>query len=272
MTIVHGYNNQTVGNPYWAERPPRHSSQSNFAELNLYDGGHGDQSITKNPILAGLGLTVRMALNEFAQSFKVEITDVEADVTTNITSLWERIGTTQVYELRGRAGFGGLNPAGRLPGEYTITRTFKITVTTTNVTISSKIEYLMYVGYQIDVRTCPAARDDDFDILQCLRENFIQLWKDKIAPTRPPDTPNLNLYFFFGQADLLAQMVPCMCECFNWFQTVTTAFKFFVQPDPDVPFPNAPGCNPWDEVTQIPDDGAGGQCVLPPGYNLTGCP
>ena len=71
-------------------------------------------------------------------------------------------------------------------------------------------------------------------------------------------------------------MVPCMCECFNWYQVVTTAFKFFVVGDgaaaDAAAFPNAAGCNPWDEITQIPDDGAGGQCTLPPGYQTTGCP
>ena len=277
MTIVYGYNTQTVGNPFWADRPPRNQSRTDVAELNLYDGGHGDQAITKNPIFAGLGLTLRMALNQFAQSFKVEITDVEADVTTDITSQFERIGLTRLYELRGRAGFDALNPAARPHGDYITTRTFKVTVTTTNVTISSKIEYQMYVGYEPDVRSCAEPRLDDLPLLQCLRENFIQIWKDKIVPLRQPgDSPNEPLYVFFDQADQLAKMVPCLCACMNWFQLVTTGFKFFVVGDGAAAdaavFPNAADCNPWDEITQIPDDGAGGVCTLPPGYQTTGCP
>jgi hypothetical protein len=277
LTLVYGYNTQTVGNPFWADRPPRNQSRTDVAELNLYDGGHGNQAITKNPIFAGLGLTLRMALNQFAQSFVVEITDVEADVTVDISNQFERIGTTRVYELRGRAGFGALNPAARPPGDYTTTRTFKVVVTTTNVTISNRIEYLLYIGYEADVRSCSEPRLDDLTMLQCLRENFIHIWKDHIVPLRQPgDSPNQPLYLFFDQADQLAKMVPCMCECFNWYQVVTTAFKFFVVGDgaaaDAAAFPNAAGCNPWDEITQIPDDGAGGQCTLPPGYQTTGCP
>jgi hypothetical protein len=270
--MVFGYNNQTVAPQFWADRPPRNQSRTDIAELNLYDGGHGDQAITKNPIFAGLGLTVRLALNQFAQTFKVEILDIAADITTDITSQFERIGLTRVYELRGRAGFGALNPAARLPGEYLLTKTFKLIVTSTNVTISSKIEYVMYVGYEPDVRSCPEPRLDDLSMLQCLRENFIQLWKDHIVPSRQPwDSSAQFLYLFFDQADQLAKMVPCMCECFNWFQLVTTGFKFFIVGDGDAAdaavFPNAAGCNPWDEITQIPDG-----CTLPPGYLLTGCP
>lgn len=278
MTIVYGYNNQTVGNPYWAERPPRNQSRTDVAELNLYDGGHGDQAITKNPIFAGLGLTVRLALNPFAQSFKVEITDVEADVTADISAEFQRVATGQrVYELRGRAGFDALNPAARPPGDYLTTRTFRVTVTSTNVTIQSKIEYLLYIGYESDVRTCPSPRLDDLPLLQCLRENFIQIWKDKIKPLRQPgDSPNMPLYLFFDQADQLAKMVPCLCQCINWYQIVTTGMKFFVVGDGDAAdaaaFPNAADCNPWDELTQIPDDGGGGLCMLPPGYQTTGCP
>ena len=51
MTLVYGYNTQTVGNPFWADRPPRNQSRTDVAELNLYDGGHGDQAITKNEAL-----------------------------------------------------------------------------------------------------------------------------------------------------------------------------------------------------------------------------
>lgn len=275
--LVHGYNNQTVGNPFWADRPPRNQSRTDIAELNLYDGGHGDQAITKNPILAGLGLTVRLALNQFTQSFSVVIEDVAAAVSADITNQFERIGTTRVYELHGRAGFDTLNPAGRPPGDYLTTRTFKITVTTTNVTISSKIEYLMYVGYEADVRTCQEPRLDDLSMLQCLRENFIHIWKDHIVPSRQPwDSTAQHIYLFFDQADQLAKMVPCMCECFNWFQVVTTAFKFFIVGDgvaaDAAQFPEEAGCNPWNELTQIPDDGFGGVCTLPPGYQTTGCP
>ena len=277
MTIVHGYNNQTVGNPYWAERPPRNQSRNDIAELNLYDGGHGDQAITKNPIFAGLGLTLRMALNEFTQSFSVVIEDIDAAISLDISNQFTQIGTTRVYELLGRAGFGNLNPAARPPDDYLTTRTFKVTVTTTNVTISSKIEYLMYVGYEPDVRSCPEPRLDDLSMLQCLRENFLHIWKDHIVPTRQPgDSTQDKLYVFFDQADQLAKMVPCMCECFNWFAVVTTGFKFFVVGDGDAAdaavFPNQADCNPWDEIGQIPGDGAGGVCTLPVGYQSTGCP
>lgn len=277
MTLVFGYNNQTVGNPFWADRPPRNQSRTDVAELNLYDGGHGDQAITKNPIFAGLGLTLRMALNQFTQSFKVEILDVAAAVTTDITTEFERVGTTRVYEIRGRAGFGVLNPAARPPGDYFTTRTFKLIVTTKNVTISNKIEYLMYVGYEPDVRSCAEPRLDDLSMLQCLRENFLHIWKDHIVPTRQPgDSAQTMLYLFFEQADQLAKMVPCMCQCFNWFQVVTTGFKFFVVGDgaaaDAASFPDKPGCNPWDEITQIPVNESGVACTLPVGYQTTGCP
>lgn len=271
-----GYNVQSVGPQFWADRPSRNQSRTDVAELNLYDAGHGDQAITKNPILAGLGVTIRLALNQFTRNFVVQLEDVEAGLTFDISSAFERIGTTRVYELRGRAGFGTLNPTNRPPNDYLTTRTFKLIVTTTNVTISSKVEYLMYVGYEIDVRTCPEPRTDDFTILQCLRENFIHLWKDHIVPSRQPgDTTAQHLYLMFGQADFLAQMLPCMCACFNWFQIVTTGFKFFIVGDGEAAdaaeFPEQAGCNPWNEVTQIPVNESGVPCMLPVGYQTTGC-
>ncbi len=280
MTIVYGYQNQTVGNPYWAERPPRNHSRSDLAELNLYDGGHGEQAITKNPVYVGLGVTVRMPLNQFTQTFQVLIEDIDIPASQiDITAQFVQIETTRVYELRGRAGFGPFNPGARPLADFDTTRTLKITVISTNVTISNKIEYLMHLGQEQDVRTCAEPRMDDFDLLQCLRENFIHLWADQISVPEalPPGvTQRSDLYVFFEQSDLLAQIVPCLCECVNWFALVTVGFKFFVVGDGEAAdaalFPNQAGCNPWDEVTVPEIPGGGGDCVLPAGWPDSGCP
>lgn len=262
-----GYNSGTLAAPYWAERPPRNQSRTDLPELNLFDGGHGPQTITKNPVLCGLGVTIRLALNQFAQSFRVFIQDVGVGVDIEITNQLTRVADQRVYELRGRAGFGVLNPGGRPPSDFETTRTLKITVVSTNVTISSKVEYLLYIGYEKDVRTCAEPRMADFPLLQCLRENFLQLWLDKIKPARQPwDTDKENLYFFFDQSDALAQLAPCICDCFNWNGVVTSGFKFYLVGEDE----DEAGCHPWPGPP-IPD-GFGGDCILPPNWQDFGCP
>lgn len=280
MTVVHGYNIEATADAYWGERPPRNLSRSDIISINLFDAGHGDQAISKNPILYGLGATLRMALNFFVRVFTITVQDVSPGAPNpnpvDITSQFEKV-FDRMYELRGRIGFDALNPGNRLVADWADTVTLKFVLTTQAVTIVSTTEMVMYVLNEYDIRTCPDPCLDDLSMLQCLRENFIHYWRDKIDPTRQPvgyPVPTQDLYFFFAQSDMLVQIAPCICDCFNYYSLVMVGVHFFIVGDCDTAaervYPNQAGCNPWQG--EVPSELGGVPCILPAGWELTKCP
>lgn len=277
MASAHGYNIEATADAYWGERPPRNLSRSDIISINLFDAGHGDQSIAKNPILFGLGATLRLALNFFVRIFTVTVQDVSpgapnpnpVDITNQFEEVFDRM-----YELRGRVGFGALNPGNRPPADWTPTITLKFVLTSQAVTIVSTTEMVMYVLNETDIRACADPCLDDLSMLQCLRENFIRFWRDVIDPTRTPPlgpVPTNDLYFFFQQSDMLVTIAPCICDCFNYYTLVMVGVRYFIVGDcaeaAEREYPNMAGCNPWQgEVPSL-----FGPCILPVGWELTGC-
>lgn len=277
MPVVHGYNIEATADAYWGERPPRNLSRSDIISINLFDAGHGDQKITKNPILYGLGATLRMALNFFVRTFTLTVQDISPGAPNpnpvDITAEFEKV-FNRMYELRGRIGHGALNPGNRTSVDWGATVTLKFVLTTTAVTITTVSEMVMYILDGDDIRTCPDPCLDDLTMLQCLRENFLHFWRDKIDPTREPvggPTPTNDLYFFFFQSDILMTVAPCICDCFNYYTLVMVGVHYFIVGDCEAAaereYPNQAGCNPWQG--EVPS--AFGPCILPPGWPASTC-
>lgn len=272
-TTKYGYDRRNTADGWWGERPPRNAARSDIVELNLFDAGHGDPAISFNPILLGLGVTIRLHLNIYARTFKVFISDVEQGVEdVEITDQFEKV-QDRVYELRGVIGAGSLNPGARGSADWSSIVNLTIRVEATNITQTSEFNAVLRIIDFVDIRTCPDPCMDDFALLQCLRQSHLHLWRDKIKPTRQPgDTPLEKLFFFFEQSDALVTVAPCICDCFNYYSLVMVGVKFFVVGSCEDAalreYPEQAGCNPWQEEVPGTEDAP---CVLPFAWELSTC-
>lgn len=272
-TTKYGYERSNTADSWWAERPPRNYARSNVIELNLFDGGHGDPAITFNPILLGLGVTLRMRLNPAVRTFQV-FSKEEGGAEIDVTPLFKKVATN-IYEVRGVIGDGSLfNPAGRAPGDWIPTVTLQLRVVTTNITKVAEYNALLRIADNADIRSCPDACDDDFELLQPLRRNNVRLWLDANRPTRQPgDTVETVLWYFFESAQGLIDLAPEICACFNWHTLVHVGLRFSIVGDcaasAEAQAPFLAGCNPWDETL---DAVIGTPFVLPAAWAASGCP
>lgn len=272
-TTKYGYERANTSDSWWGERPPRNYARANVIELNLFDGGHGDPAITFNPILLGLGVTLRMRFNPFVRTFQV-FSKEEGGAEVDVTSLFTRV-MTGVYEVRGVTGVGNLfNPAARAPGAWAPTVTLQLRVVTTNIDKTAEYTALIRIADNADIRSCPDACDDDFGMLQPLRRNHVRLWLDANKPTRQPgDTTQAILWYFFDQAQALMDLAPEICDCFNWYTLVHVGIRFSIVGDcaasAEAVAPFLAGCNPWSETL---DDVIGTPFTLPAAWPTSGCP
>ena len=274
MTVRTPYQVNARTDPWWGERPPRAYTRTDRVDLNLFDAGHADISVTRNPILLGLGVTLKLRLNQFVRTWKVFVKDDLTGLDIDITSQFKLV-TDHMYELRGVAGAGAFNPAGRGGGDWGSPVELQFRVETTNVTLTSKFFATMVVQDGDDIRSCPDACQLDFNLMRALHRQRVRLWRDVIEPGREPvDEPHPFLIYLFDQAEYLKNLSDDICGCYNYFELVMIGVKFFIVGDcelaPLAQAPNAADCNPWDGVT-LPQL-AGQDIILPGGWPATGCP
>lgn len=272
MTVRSPYQVYARTDPWWGERPPRGYTRTDRVDLNLFDAGHGNPAVTRNPILLGMGVTLKLRLNNFVRTWRVyvESDGTEVDITDQFVQVTDRM-----YELRGVAGAGAFNPAGRGPADWVDPITLNFRVETTNVTITSEFNASMVIQDSDDIRSCPDACQVDFNLMRMLHEQRVRLWRDVIDPGREPaDTPHEVLIYLFDQAVYLKRLSQEICGCYNYFEEVMIGVKFFIAGTCEettlLSAPNAADCNPWDGVT-LPQT-AGEDIILPVTWPSSGCP
>lgn len=266
------YRVHAVTDGFWGERPPRGYSRTDRVELNLFDAGHGDQIQARNPILLGLGVTLRLRLNRAVKTWRVFIRQA-GDSEIEITPQFKRVAPGML-ELRGVLGAGAFNPSDNGPGDWDEATLLEIRVVTRNVTLESTFRASLWVRNDDDFRTCPDPCINDFPMLRALREQHVRVWRDNIQPTRQPaDTEESALFFLFDQAEHLKNLSAAICACLNYHELVHAGVEFFVVGTcVQASFANYPrqaGCNPWDET--VPEI-FGSPVILPDGWEGSGCP
>jgi hypothetical protein len=255
--------------PFHGERPPRGYSRTEQVDLNLFDAGHGDQVQARNPVLLGMGVTVRLRLNTYVRKWRVFLSDGATEI--EVTHAFKRVAS-RMYELRGVAGAGLLNPAGR--SDWSAATRLVWRVETSNVTLESTFRANFWVQDDEDSRSCGEPCLDDLPLLQMLRKYHIRLWRDGIEPTRQPrDTDQTDLIYLFEQAEQLVGLDGDICACLNYHTQVMIGIRFFVVGSCDeaslAPPTFGAGCNPWDEETLPEQDGQA--IMLPSGWETSGC-
>lgn len=274
MTVRTPYQVNARTDPWWGERPPRGYTRQDRVDLNLFDAGHGDIAVTRNPILLGLGVTLKLRLNVFVRTWRVFVKDDLTGLDIDITSQFKRVAD-RMYELRGVAGAGAFNPAGRGGGDWGSPVELQFRVETTNVTLTSTFRATMVIQDADDIRSCPDACQVDFNLMKALHRQRVRLWRDVIEPGRQPvDTDHPHLIYLFDQAEQLKALSAELCGCFNYFSLVMIGVKFFrvgtCEESTLATAPNAADCNPWDGVT-LPQT-AGQDIILPAAWPTSGCP
>lgn len=274
MTIRSPYQTHAVTSPWWGERPPRGYTRTDRVDINLFDGGHGNPDITQNPILLGLGATLKLRLNQYVRSWKVfvrEGTDPEIEVTDQFTKVVDRM-----YELQGVIGAGAFNPSSRASGDWGSPVQLHYRVETTNITLTAEFNATLIIQSSDDIRSCPDACQLDFNLMRELHKLRIRLWRDVIDPGRQPRDVQTNtgaLIYLFDQAEQLKGLRDELCQCYNYFDQVMIGVKFFIVGDCETAAlaqpPGAPDCNPWDQIT-LPQF-VGEDIILPIGWENSGC-
>lgn len=252
MTVRSPYQVHAKTDPWWGDRPPRGYTRNDRVDLNLFDAGHGDPTYTRNPILLGMGVTLKLRLNPFVRTWKVFVTEV-GGTEVEITSQFVKV-TDDLYELRGVAGAGAFNPEVRAPSGWASPISLDFRVETRNVKLTNEFNAQMTIQDSDDIRSCPDACQLDFPLLRKLHGERVRIWRDVIDPGRTPGDEAYDfLIYLFDQAVFLKNLTQEICGCYNYHELVMIGVKFFIVGDCEVSSlatePNLPDFNPWDEVT-----------------------